>query len=625
MNWEHLRTFIWLRWRLLTNTLRRAGFANAILLAILMVGVLALAIPLFFISLFLGLYGIPMAQPIHLLYAWDAIVAAFLVFWLVGLATELQRSEPVSLSNFLHLPVSVSAVFLLNYLGSLVRLSLIVFAPVMAGFGLALVISKGWPMLFVLPAVAAFLLMVTAVTYQFQGWLGSLMSNPRRRRTIVMALTIGIVILVQIPNFMNILGVWNRSIPIESAEQVKAALEKMDREAQANGLNPSERAQAQRDFVEARKRALDQAIIRQEQQTEQTFKLVNMILPVGWLPVGVLYAAEGVVLPSILGLLGMASIGAASLSRSYYKTMEQYRGASTNRKSEGAVAAAAPTVPVAAVSGQAASERAPRGSLLEASLPGCSEPVSAVALSALRSLVRSPEGKMMLISPVISTIIFASILWRTRQAVPLWARPWIPIGGVALGLLGVMQIMSNQFGFDRDGFRVFVLSAIRRRDILLGKNIAFAPLSLGVGAVMAVAAQVICPMRLDHFLAMIPQLISMFLPYCLLANLISIYAPIYIAPGSLKASNPKLTTALLQLAVIMVLFPLAEAITFFPLVAEIGLKALGWASNIPVFLLLGLVQCAIVVLIYHVTMTGLGRLLQSREQQILDVVTKRAA
>ncbi len=217
--------------------------------------------------------------------------------------------------------------------------------------------------------------------------------------------------------------------------------------------------------------AFEQAIRAKEDRTEQTFKLVNMVVPVGWLPLGVLYAADGVVLPSILGLLGMASIGTASLYRSYRKTLEQYRGAFDQPQSRGCGSGRARRGGDAAAGEPARA----RGSLLEARLPGCSEPVSAVALAALRSLVRSPEGKMMLISPVISMIFFVSILWRTRQSIPLWARPWIPIGGVALGLLGVMHIMANQFGFDRDGFRVFVLSAIRRRDILLGKNIAFAP------------------------------------------------------------------------------------------------------------------------------------------------------
>ncbi len=45
-------------------------------------------------------------------------------------------------------------------------------------------------------------------------------------------------------------------------------------------------------------------------------------------------------------------------------------------------------------------------------------------------------------------------------------------------LFGFVQLMANQFGFDRDGFRVFVLCAAPRRDILLGKNLAFVPVAL---------------------------------------------------------------------------------------------------------------------------------------------------
>ena len=66
---------------------------------------------------------------------------------------------------------------------------------------------------------------------------------------------------------------------------------------------------------------------------------------------------------------------------------------------------------------------------------------------------------------------------------------------MAFVLFGVVQLMSNQFGFDRDGFRVFVLSAARRRDILLGKNLSFAPLVLGMAAIVLVVLQVLCPLR----------------------------------------------------------------------------------------------------------------------------------
>src|SRR5207244_12437830 len=126
-----------------------------------------------------GTYLIPKAQPVHLMYAWDGVLVGFTFFWMIGLITELQRTEPLSLSKFLHLPVSVNGAFLINYVSSLLRLSLIIFVPIMFGFCLALIYVKGMLFILALPSLAAFLLMVTALTYQFQGWLASLMSNPR--------------------------------------------------------------------------------------------------------------------------------------------------------------------------------------------------------------------------------------------------------------------------------------------------------------------------------------------------------------------------------------------------------------------------------------------------------------
>ena len=58
-----------------------------------------------------------------LLYVWDGLVVAFLFFWLIGLLTDLQRSEALSLDKFLHLPVSLAGVFCINYLSSLLSLS----------------------------------------------------------------------------------------------------------------------------------------------------------------------------------------------------------------------------------------------------------------------------------------------------------------------------------------------------------------------------------------------------------------------------------------------------------------------------------------------------------------------
>jgi ABC-2 type transport system permease protein len=614
VNWEHFKAFVWLRWRLVYNKARRAGVFSAVVTVIVVIGALLTAIPLFIGCLIGGLYAIPKAAPAHLMYAWDVVVVAFLFFWLIGLITELQRSDPLSLSKFLHLPVSANGAFLINYVSSLLRLSLIVFLPIMLAFSVALVVVKGIRMVPVLPLMAAFLLMVTALTYQFQGWLASLMSNPRRRRTVIMIATLTFVLIAQLPNLLNFLAPWGRQQQVDSSAALAQEFEKLNRDVQSGKIDVNEVGRRQQEIMDKQRFGAQEENRESLQRIERTARFVNMVLPVGWLPLGVMAAAEGNVIPSILGLLGMTLIGSASLYRAYRTTIGMYQGQISSRQGR-------PAPVVTRSQGQ----RKPRTGLIEARLPGVSEPVAAVALAGFRSLLRAPEAKMMLLSPVIMSIIFGSMLWRTRQSIPESFRPLLGIGGMVLVLFGVLQLMSNQFGFDRDGFRVFVLSSARRRDILMGKNLSFAPLVLGMGAIVLGTLQVVSPMRWDHFLAMIPQYLSMYLLFCLLMNFLSILAPVYIAAGSLKASNPKLTTVLLQLVTFMIVFPLIQSVTLIPLGAEAALRFFGYGSGVPICLLLSLVECAAVVVIYYFGSAGLGSLLQSREPKILEVVTAKAA
>jgi hypothetical protein len=265
----------------------------------------------------------------------------------------------------------------------------------------------------------------------------------------------------------------------------------------------------------------------------------------------------------------------------------------------------------------------PGALLLEARLPGLSEPVSAIALGSLRALMRSPEAKMMLLTPLIMSTIFGLMLLKGGQSMPESIRPFAAIGAMVLVLSGMVQLMANQFGFDRDGFRVFVLCAARRRDILLGKNLAFALVALAMAAILLTIVQMVYPLRLDHLLAMVPQYVSMFLLFCILMNWLSIYAPVYIAAGSLRPSNPKLSTVLLHLMTMMLVFPLTQAVLLLPLGTEMVLRLLGWTAGFPICLVLTLAECALVVLIYRLTLDRQGDQFQAREQRILEIVTSR--
>jgi hypothetical protein len=185
--------------------------------------------------------------------------------------------------------------------------------------------------------------------------------------------------------------------------------------------------------------------------------------------------------------------------------------------------------------------------------------------------------------------------------------------------------MINQFGFDRDGFRVFVLSSARRRDILMGKNLAVAPVGDALAVVLLPVVQWLYPMRLDHLLALVPQAVSMFLLTCILTNVLSIIAPYHMPAGAMKPSNLKASVVLLQLLMLFFLFPLAQGLPLLPLLFESMARVEGWMPGVPICLLLSLVECALVILVYVLSLRGLGSLLQAREQRILEIVTSRAA
>lgn len=612
MNWQHFQTFLWLRWRLRLNQLKRGGLANAIILAILTFLIVFGSIFLFAGSLLVGLFALGDVSPLVLLLVWDGLIVVFLFFWCTGLLSELQRSEALSLNKFLHLPVSLTGAFLINYISSLFSVNLALFVPAMLGLALGLVFSRGAAMLWQLPLLAAFVLMVTGVTYQFQGWLAALMVNKRRRRTIIVTATMIFIVICQLPNLVNVIRPW------ESAE--KAQKKNLDRQFQeqqeltkalaAKQIKPDEYQKRLEDMRRERKAHELESNQRIWQAVEPTARLINVVLPPAWLALGASAVAEGSTWTALLGLAGMSLLGGASLWRSYRTTMRLYTGQFTAGGKESVVLAPAVQTPL------------PAGNLLEKRLPWLSEQATAIALAGFRSLLRAPEAKMLLLTPLLLLIIFGSMFWARNGEMPVPVRPLIALGAMAMILFSLMQLVGNQFGFDRGGFRVFVLCPAPRADVLLGKNLAIAPVALGLGGMAAVAVEAVYPMRFDHLLALLPQFVIMYLLYCMLANLLSILAPMPVAAGSLKPANPKGLILLLHM-LFFFLTPLVVVPAMAPLGLEFALEELDWLSGLPLALLVVLLEGVGVLYLYRVVLRWEGRLLQSQEQKILGIVTTR--
>jgi hypothetical protein len=454
--------------------------------------------------------------------------------------------------------------------------------------------------------VTAFILAVTAIAYQFRGWLASLMMNKRRRRAVVTLAGLVFVLIFQLPNLLT--QPWRAQQNAESRPEVQKEIEKLDRALKSNEIDKAEYRKQSRAVRDKYRRGPDRLML---EELAKTAMPVNQVVPFGWLPYGAMRLAQGSVLPALLGAFGLTLIAAASLRRSYVTTLRLYRGEFGNQRSKHKSSVAVP---------QATASATP--AFLERRLPWLSEEASAVALASFRSLIRAPEARILFLSPAFMLFIFGSVFLRGNSNPPELLRPLMATGAIAMILLILSQLAGNQFGFDRNGFRTYVLSPAARRNILIGKNLALAPIALGLTLIPVIIVQFAYPMRIDHFMATLIQAVPMYFIYCIIENFLSMLAPMPVAPGSLKPVKPKGIQILIHLGFFF-LFPLALSPTLIPLGLEFLLNWSGTNTWFPVYLAVILVECAVVAALYPIVLDWQGGILQQRERQILEVVTSK--
>lgn len=612
MTWYYLKTLFWLRARLFANQLRKAGTFGQVLQAVIALAMTGGGLAAFLIGVTLGLEALDEASSLVVMLVWDGVAAAFLFFWLIGLVTELQRSELISAERFLGLPVPVRSVFIVNYIGSLFGLSTAIFVPGMLGLAIGLSLSRGPQMLWLLPLVLGFLLLITAITYQFQGWLGRLMADKRRRRNVVAVMGLMIMVVALVPSQLSFMV--NRMS--DGSAQQTAVDELLDerrmlRQMRSAGeIGGDEFAVQSRDLQTRLEAARSARGAERLRRIEGVAAPANRFIPLGWLPYGARALAEGRVAPAALGLVGLVAIGTLSLGRSYRTTLRLYLGEA---------GAASPKRKSAPHRTRRQRGGAGRSRLLERRLPGLSEQVTAIALASLQSLLRAPEARLMILTALLMGGFFAGLLLRPESVPSPFLRPLLSTAGFVMVLVALSQLTTNLFGFDRDGFRVYVLGPASRRDILLGKNLALLPMALAIGLPVLALMQILTPMRADHFVATLVQMTSLYLVFCLVGNTVSVMAPTPIRPGSLQPVRPKGLVVLFHLGSFLLL-PMVLGPLLLPIGIEAALDWLGY-QRIPAYLILACLEVVVVAFLYRWILGWQGRLLQAREQRILEVVT----
>jgi hypothetical protein len=250
---------------------------------------------------------------------------------------------------------------------------------------------------------------------------------------------------------------------------------------------------------------------------------------------------------------------------------------------------------------------------------------AATGFATLRSLLRAPEVKMMLLSPIIlGGFLMTSRLARGNTiGIPIEFRPLMALGLVVTLIVSMSPLFQNQFGYDRSAFRMFVLCPAPRWQILLGKNLALAPIVLVAGAIFLGALEFFFPLRVTDFLATLVELLSAYLIVCLVGNQMSILLPSAVRQGSMRSSSDTKTLRVLAKLGAM----LGQLVCFVPLAIPIGVsylvEMLPWGRWVPAYLIGALAVSVATMFVYRSLLEYQGGLLHRRELRILDAVTAK--
>ena len=599
MNWEHLRAFLWLRFRIAVNFGKKEGIFAMFLDTLIKIVILVGVIGAFIIGIILGLVAMYEAQPVRVMMIWDVLLFMCIFFLMIGVMTELQSTDILSLDKFMHLPVSMNGAFMVNYLASCLTLGVLTFLGMMLGIVIGSVVSNGVKSVLLVPLILGFFIMVTALIFQFKRWLASMITNPKRRQTIIVMLTMGFVLVMMSPAFLGMLV--NKKTTTENPDVV------------TQGQQESDAEQGQR---RRRGGPFNNLSMSERQLLVNRVQFANTVLPPGWLAHGAVSLHEGRLLPLLLCITGMTLIGGFSLQRSFRTTMDMYQG----KFSSGQAGTGSPESEKKKV----APGKKRKGNLewlFRIRFPGISDRASAIFTAGIISMCRIPQVKMLLLTPVIILIIFSGFIANMKVQEELFMPTLTAMGMVLFAMFtGLVGIISNLFAFDRDGYRLYILSSVPRRDILLGKNLALLPVAFLLSLVTILVCAWLRPIRFDHLLGLLIQSFSMFFLLCMVGNLTSILVPLIVKPASGMPVKGQGIKTLIQ-AVATLLFPFIVLVTLIPLGIEYLMFYIGWFARIPPFLVLEGVLLAVVLWLYSFILDWQGELLHAREHKVLDVVT----
>lgn len=421
------RAFLWLRWRVVINSLERTGARDTLERFSIATEKLGPIITLvLFVPSSIGLFVLAMVAGFGI--ATGSWVLPFeLVRYFLLLATALAIFGPIMLptrdggnaTRYLLLPVPRALLYVSQVTGALADPWILLTVPVMLGVPVGAAIA-GRPLVaaLALAAGAALLIFITGLTMVTSVVIHLLLRNRRRGDMVMLILVLVIPLVGIVPGLL--------------------------------AYHPKEDARAATHRREPARRSVTRTVAR-EVFAYSPSELYHRA--VGDSAVRVSRTAAS------LGALALAAAAVQLIAFGAFRRLLD--------------------MPVSL----GARRGAAFGGLWGREIPGLSPGASAVAFTQLRLAMRTPRGRSILVGPLLIFSAFAVLIYRSGELpfAGLTLRSGISLAtfGSFVCLFSILPLAFNQFAIDKAGFTRQMLSPLSLRELLTGKAVGNALIAAG--------------------------------------------------------------------------------------------------------------------------------------------------
>jgi hypothetical protein len=442
-----------------------------------------------------------------------------------------------------------------------------------------------------------------------------MMNKPRTRRALVVGITLTIVLLAQLPNLVVQISLRqgnnqrreiDQEIDGRVAELKRTTVDPENPDAISKALDA---LQAERQVRKA------EHLAQQTQGWYRRLKQVNALVPLLWLPAGAHELYQHPPRWTWAYLAGMGVMSAGFLTLSYRSMIHQVTGRDRGwiwfrgtgfRRTGLSSARIGPVI---------------SPGLLGRVLPGIHPQTQTALLGNLACLWRAPETKLAILIPLcaMGSLVLVIALQPIKE-VSVWLSAWTSVGLIGTVSFFSMILCANVFGMDRDGFRAYMLMPIERYRLLIGKNLSVVPLILVVDLIGMLVIALLWPAEYYHLVASLLQIPSQFCLICVIGNLTSTFFPLRLSSSHGRPQDLNLVAGLVHGLASLWSFLLAIP-AVAGLAAEFYLRT-RHAWNIPLYLIVSLLECWAALYVYRQVIVTQGHYLQQREPKIIQQLSQ---